>query len=354
MRRSPRCARVGSSSSGSNAIARLGNAASGADARRERGVDVGLMVEGQNGLTWERWRHILALAERLGLPSVHRSDHYFIRSPQDSLEAYLSFAVAAVETQRIRFGPLVSPITFRHPVDLARMAAQLDVLSSGRFRMGLGAGWHEPEHIAYGLPFPPVRERLDRLEEALGLVRALWTESAATIEGRYYQLDAANLLPKPPAGRPRLTIGGAGERRTLRLVAEHADEWNCVMLAPEAYGEKAAALARHCADVGRDPATIRRSMMIFGAVGATEADVARALRLIAPMFGLPADAPPAVIRERATSRGALVGTTNEVAETLSRYAALGLAEVQIQHLDFASDEVPTYLAQELAPRVAGL
>ena len=111
-------------------------------------MDIGLMVEGQNGLTWERWRHILALAERLEFPSLFRSDHYFLSpaSQQDSLEAYVSFVAAALETKRLRFGPLVTPITFREPVNVARMAAQIDVLSGGRFVMRLGAGWNEAEH----------------------------------------------------------------------------------------------------------------------------------------------------------------------------------------------------------------
>nr|HRC62967.1 LLM class flavin-dependent oxidoreductase [Dehalococcoidia bacterium] len=165
-------------------------------------MEVGLMVEGQNGLSWERWRHILALAERLGFPSLHRSDHYFIGTQQSSIEAYLSLAVAAVETSRIRFGPLVSPVTFRHPVDVARMGAQLDVLSGGRFKLGLGAGWNEPEHVAYGLPFPGAKERLDRLEEALRLMRALWDEGEATFEGRYYSLSGATMLPRATRGRP--------------------------------------------------------------------------------------------------------------------------------------------------------
>lgn len=314
-------------------------------------MDVGLMVEGQNGLTWERWRHILALAERLGFPSVHRSDHYFIGTQQSSIEAYLSLAVAAVETNRIRFGPLVSPVTFRHPVDVARMAAQLDQLSDGRFKLGLGAGWNEPEHVAYGLPFPAVKERLDRLEEALRLMRALWSEEEVSREGRYYSLHGATMLPRATRGRPWVTIGGAGERRTLRLAAEYADEWNCVALTPDNYRAKRDVLERHCHEVGRDPATIRRSMMIFGAMGATEADVERALGKLPGRVAGPLDAE---LRERLRARGTLVGTTDEVVDQLGRLAEAGVEEVQLQHLDFDSDEGPEFIAAEVAPRVASL
>ncbi|MGE0135038.1 MAG: TIGR03560 family F420-dependent LLM class oxidoreductase [Dehalococcoidia bacterium] len=314
-------------------------------------MDIGLMVEGQNGLTWERWRHIVGLAERLGFPSVHRSDHYFIGTQQSSIEAYLSLAVAAVDTSRIRLGPLVSPVTFRHPVDVARAAAQLDVLSEGRFKLGVGAGWNEPEHRAYGLPFPGAKERLDRLEEALQVMRALWDEDEATFEGRYYSLHGATMLPRATRGRPWVTVGGAGERRTLRLVAQYADEWNCVALTPEAYLAKREVLDRHCAEVGRDPATIRRSMMVFGAMGHSASDVEQALRRLPGRVAGPLDSG---LRDRLRARGMLVGTTDEVIEQLGRLAAAGGEEVQIQHLDFDSDDVPEYLATDIAPRVASL
>jgi F420-dependent oxidoreductase-like protein len=317
-------------------------------------MDIGLMVEGQNGLTWERWRHILSLAERLGMPSVSRSDHYFARAPQDSLEAYLSFAVAAAQTRSLRFGPMVSPVTFRHPADLARMAAQLDLASGGRFTMGVGAGWNEPEHLAYGLPFPSTKERFDRLEEAIQVMRALWSATEPTsFEGRYYQLHDAEMLPRPRDGRPPLLIGGAGERRTLELVARYADEWNCLMLPPEKYAAKVRVLERHCEAEGRDPAAIRRSMMMFGAVGPTEESVFRSLRELGPMLTRREGVTVAELGERARARGAAVGNAEQAAETLGQLGELGVAEVQMQHIFFDEDDVPAYLAEEVAPLLAG-
>ncbi len=153
-------------------------------------MDIGLMVEGQNGLTWERWLHILGLAERLRFPTLFRSDHYFIGLQQNSLEAYLSFAVAARETSNIRLGPLVSPVTFRSPVDVGRMGAQIDLLSGGRFVMGLGAGWNEPEHRAYGIPFPSTKERFDRLDEAIQVINGL-----ARPGQQFYTLEEAAARP---------------------------------------------------------------------------------------------------------------------------------------------------------------
>lgn len=313
-------------------------------------MDIGLMVEGQNGLTWERWRHILALAERLKFPTVFRSDHYFIGPQQDSLEAYLSFVMAASETRNIRFGPLVSPVTFRSPVDIGRMAAQIDLLSGGRFVMGMGAGWNEAEHKAYGILFPPVKERFDRLEEAIQVVKTLWSEGSGSFEGKYYQLAAADCLPKPAGGRPPILIGG-GEKRTLKLVARYASEWNGVNLTPDAYRRKVSVLERHCEAEGRDPATIRRSMMAFAIVGPTEADLDHASRRLMSMWGVPEGTSTAQYREGAKARGLIVGTTDEVVNTLGRLGESGLQEVQFQHFNFDDDAVPEYLASEVAPRV---
>jgi F420-dependent oxidoreductase-like protein len=314
---------------------------------------IGLMVEGQNGLTWERWRHILALAERLRFPSVFRSDHFFIGAQQDSLEAYLSFAVAARETSTIRFGPLVTPVTFRSPVDVGRMAAQLHQLSNGRFTLGLGAGWNEAEHRAYGIPFPPIGERFDRLDEAIRLMRGLWGPGPASFEGRHYRLDGADCIPKPKGGHMPLIIGGGGEKRTLRLVARHADEWNAVNLAPEAYRHKVDVLERHCEAEGRDPGSIARSMMSFGIVGPDQPAIDGATRKVMGMFAPGADMPLDVFRQRSKERGMIVGGTDEVVERLGQMTELGLQEVQFQHFDFDSDDVPEYLAAEVAPQVAG-
>lgn len=324
-------------------------------------MEIGLMVEGQNGLTWERWLHVLALAERLGFPTLFRSDHYFIGPQQDSLEAYVSFAVAARETSRIRFGPLVSPVTFRSPVDVARMAAQVDVLSGGRFVMGLGAGWNEAEHRAYGIPFPAIGERFARLEEAIRLMKLLWNEGPATFEGKYYRVEGANLLPKPARGRPPILIGGSGERKTLRLVAKYADEWNAVNVSPEVYAQKVAILERHCEAVGRDPATIRRSMMTFAVIGPDERTLDRATERMMTMWGA---ARPAMggqpgmslaeYRAALRSRGMIVGGKEEVLEALGRYAEAGLQEVQFQHFLFDDDTVPEFLAAEVVPAAKGL
>jgi F420-dependent oxidoreductase-like protein len=287
---------------------------------------------------------------------VFRSDHYFISqaNQQESLEAYLSFVTAARETERIRFGPLVSPVTFRSPVDVGRMAAQVDALSGGRFVMGMGAGWNEPEHRAYGIPFPSIRERMDRLEEAIHIVRALWNPGPASYDGQHYRVENVDCQPKPArAEGPPILIGGAGEKRTLKLVAKYAAEWNCVGLTPEAYAGKVAALERHCEAEGRDPATIRRSMMVFAIVGPTEPHLDVAAEKVMGVFGAQRGVTPAEYREGAKARGMLVGGVEEIVDRLGKLGDLGLQEVEFQHFDFDSDDVPEFLAGEVAPKLRG-
>src|SRR5439155_4654019 len=150
---------------------------------------IGVMIEGQEGLTWERWFRIAERVESLGLDSLWRSDHFFSLSghpERPALECWTSLTALAQRTQRIRFGPLVSPITFRHPALLARMAAAVDGLSDGRLVLGVGAGWNEAEHAAYGITLPPLKERFDRLEEGIAVIKALWTGGPVDLDGRYY------------------------------------------------------------------------------------------------------------------------------------------------------------------------
>lgn len=317
-------------------------------------MDVGLMVEGQEGLTWERWSHIVALAERLGFRSLYRSDHYFVVTPRAELDAFLSMVIAAQESQRLRFGIAVTPVMFRRPVDVGRMAAQIDVLSHGRFVLGLGAGWYEPEHRAFGVPFPPTAERFDRLDEAITLMRTLWTADSATYHGEYYKLEGARLVPQPPPGRPEIMIGGGGEKRTLRIVAKYADEWNYYNMTPDAYRAKRAVLERHCAAVRRDPARIQHSMMVFALIGPTPAAMDAATQRVMEIFPPPHTMSLPEYREWAKTQGMVAGRTEEAVDQIGRLADLGLHEIQFQHYHFDKDDVPAYLAAEILPKVASL
>ncbi len=315
---------------------------------------IGLMVEGQNGLTWDRWIHILRTAERLGLASVFRSDHYFIGQHKSSLDAYLTFAIAARETSRIRFGPLVTPMTFRSPVDIGRMAAQVNVLSDGRFLLGVGTGWHGPEHTAYGIPFPSMRERYERLEEGINVIKTLWGPGPASFSGKHFSVTDVDCLPKPVYGaQTPLLIGGSGEKKTLPLVAKYADEWNCVNMPEELYRHKTEVLAGYCEDGGRDPSGVRRSMMTFGLIAGDSRSLDRITRYHMDMSG--ATGSPAAYREqKAAENNWVCGLTSEVVDRLGTFAEIGLEEVQFQVFNFDADEVPAYYASEIAPRVANL
>ncbi len=214
------------------------------------------------GTTWDTvqtlWRH----AEASGWDTVCVTDHFMPNTPDrigDVLECWTTLAALAPMVPRLRVGSIVLGNTYRHPAVVAKMAATLDIVTGGRLLLGLGAGWQENEHVAYGIPFPPVRERLDRLEEACQVIKLLWTQSRTTFAGRYYRLSDAPLMPKPvQQPHPELMIGGGGEKVTLRIVARHADHWN-VWGGPETLRRKGRVLEEHCAAVGRDPGQIRRS-----------------------------------------------------------------------------------------------
>lgn len=316
-------------------------------------MDLGVMIEGQEDLTWDRWRSVVRATEDLGFESLWRSDHFFSlmgdRS-QEALETFVSLVHAAEATRRIRLGTLVCSVTFRHPALLARMAAQVDVLSGGRFILGAGAGWNVPEHEAFGLPFPPIGERMDRLDESIRVMRALWAGGPATFAGRHYQLKDALCYPKPAQSPMPLVVGGGGEKRTLRIVAEHAQEWNCVGVNLEGYLHKREVLAAHCAAVGRDPASIRHSMMCGYVIGRDEAGVLDHMRRIMAgkrMFGDDPERAMAMLR----GAGWLIGTPAQIVEELGRREEAGLTRVMLQHLAIDAHDTLELVASEVLPQV---
>ncbi|MHB8578177.1 MAG: LLM class F420-dependent oxidoreductase, partial [Dehalococcoidia bacterium] len=210
-----------------------------------------------------RWEDTLAIcrhAASTGWDGLWFSDHFMPNTPAATgpvHESWMTLAALAAAVPRVRIGTLVSGNTYRHPAVLAKMAAEIDQISGGRFVLGLGAGWQENEHAAYGLPFPSIAERLRRLDEACQVIIGLFTNARTTFAGRYYQLQDAPLEPKPVQSPLPLFIGGGGEKKTLRIVAKYANEWN-VWGTPETLRQKIAVLDQHCAAVGRPPAEVRR------------------------------------------------------------------------------------------------
>lgn len=226
-------------------------------------AQIGLMVEGQMGLNWTRWRRVLDMAERAGYQCVFRSDHFTnAEAPDlDSLELFTSLTFAATHTTRIEFGSLVAPVTFRHPMMTLRQATAIDELSNGRLILGLGAGWQAREHEHYGIPFGTFTSRFRTLTDALEIgARLLGSDAPVTYSGEMLSVKDAVLLPRPRRKLPIL-IGGNGPRRSLPLAALYADEWNGVFIGVDDYHERNVRLTELLQARGRDPASVKRSFM---------------------------------------------------------------------------------------------
>src|SRR5437016_11071616 len=229
--------------------------------RKENYMRFGIFTS-MGGQTWpgvlDLWRHLEA--SRWDIACV--TDHFMPNTKEREgamLESWSTLSALAALVPRMRVGTIVLGNTYRHPAVVAKMAAQVDIISGGRLLLGLGAGWQQNEHDAYGIPFYTMRERLERLDEACQVIRSLWTERRTTFEGRHYQLSDAPLDPKPvQTPHPELMIGGGGERVTLRIVAKHADHWHCSG-GPRALARKGKILDDHCAALGRDPKSLKRS-----------------------------------------------------------------------------------------------
>src|SRR5437879_13130587 len=214
------------------------------------------MLEGQEGLSWERWRRICADVERLGFASLRRSDHLISlmgpgTSERDCIECWESLALAAEWTKKIEFGPMVSPMTFRIPGVLAKIAASVDALSGGRLILGVGAGWNQNEHSVFGIPFLTERERFERLEAGIKTMRDIWSKTN----------------PRPARNTIPLLMGGKGLKNTIPLVAREATEWNLSRLDADMFRDRRDALDQCCREIGRAPTTIHRSVMTSYIIG---------------------------------------------------------------------------------------
>lgn len=319
-------------------------------------MQLGVMIEGQEGLTWEGWRQIMACVEALGFESLWRSDHFLslVDSTRESLETWVALTLTAAETTRLRFGPLVCPITFRHPALLARMAAAVDALSGGRLVLGLGAGWNAQEHQAFGLPFPSLKERMDRLEEGLEVIRALLGNEPAQFAGRYYQLAGPNPRPKP-VQRPRLPIliGTTGMRRMLRVVARYADEWDVPgIITPAAYRLRRERLTAYCREIKRDPAEIRRCVSTAFLIGRNDTELRRRIAAMQRLMPHLASLDASAVLDTLQKEEWLIGTPTQIVAALQALADEGVQRVMLQHNDQEDFEVLELIAHEVMPAVA--
>lgn len=286
-------------------------------------MDIAIMIEGQQGLTWRRWQRLCAAVEQLGFAGIYRSDHFTDPEPpaQDSLELWVSLTWAASHTRRIDFGPLVAPVSFRDPIMMARMAAQIDDLSGGRLELGLGAGWNVREHTMFGYPLLETPERFARFTEALDVTaRLLKGDGPQHYAGQYYKLRDAQLLPRPArrAGPP-LVVGGNGPRRTLPLAARYADQWNGVYLTAARFAALNATLDGLLDAAARPRTAVKRTLM----TGLTFGQSPGAVR-----ERLPAGQSVDALRER----GVVVGTPDELGPQLATLRAAGVQRLMLQWL----------------------
>lgn len=303
-------------------------------------LDVAIMVEGQNGLNWERWQRLATAVEESGFVGLYRSDHYTNANPPDldSLELWVSLTWLASHTSRIEFGPLVSPVSFRQPTMTARMASAVDNLSNGRLTLGLGAGWQEREHAHYGWDLLDIKPRFDRFAEALEIIsHLLHSEEPLNFKGEYYQLQEAVLLPRPQrAGGPPLLIGGNGPQLTLPLAAQYAAEWNAVLIGPEEFMEKNVRLDELLEENGRSPAEVRRSLMTRVEIGDQAALTKKfSQRSI----------------DELRQRGMVLGTATQIVDSLGTWAEAGLQRIMLQWLDLDDMAGLETLAKEVLPQL---
>jgi F420-dependent oxidoreductase-like protein len=304
-------------------------------------------TEPQQGADYATLRRVAQTAEQCGYDAFFRSDHYLSMGDGDGLpgptDAWATLAALAVETTRIRLGTLMTPVTFRLPGPLAITVAQVDQMSGGRVELGLGTGWFDAEHTAYGIPFPPVGERFGLLEEQLAIITGLWTTPVGKkfgYEGSHYQVADSPALPKPAQQpRPPVLIGGAGPRRTPRLAAAYADEYNVPF---SGVADSAAAFGRvreACAAAGRDGASMRYSVAHTVCCGRDDAE----LRRRADAIGRPLDD----LREHGVA-----GTPAQVVDVIGRFAEIGAERFYAQFLDLSDLDHIELIAAEVMPQLA--
>ena len=312
-------------------------------------MDLRIFTEPQQGATYDDLLAVAQVAERLGFSAFFRSDHYLVMGPSDGLpgptDAWITLAGIARETTTIRLGTLMTAGTFRLPGPLAITVAQVDAMSGGRVELGIGTGWYDAEHTAYGIPFPSLGERFERFEEQLAIIAGLWsTPTGATysFDGSHYTLADSPALPKPvQRPHPPIIIGGGGAKRTPRLAATYASEFNLGFASPEDSAGNFDVVRNACRAQDRDPESLELSVAQIVCCGTSDADLNRR----AAAIGREVD--------ELRTHG-LCGTPDEVVDKLRRFAAVGTSRAYLQVLDVSDLDHLTLLGEEVLPQVVGL
>ncbi len=310
------------------------------------------MIEGQEGVTWEDWVRLARLTERHGLEGLFRSDHYtaIIRPQAGALDAWATLAGLAAVTERIRLGTLVSPSTFRHPSVLARMAVTVDHISGGRVDVGMGAGWYEREHLEHGFPFLDAKQRFALFAEQVEVVVSSWTTDAFDHSGPSYELREQTALPRPvQKPHPPLVLGGTVMPRFAALAARFADEVNTLGAPNDELRERKERLDHACREAGRDPGTLRFSVMTACFVGSDRGELLERIGTFLSVRGGAAGAEEMLEERRETW---LAGTGAEVAARIRDLEALGVDRVMLQHLNHSDDDMVALIGDQLMPALA--
>jgi F420-dependent oxidoreductase-like protein len=316
-------------------------------------VEIDLMIEGQEDVTWEDWLALAAACEEHGVGTMFRSDHYLSvddRRERGSLDAWATIAALAAVTEKLRLGTMVSPATFRHPAVLAKMAVTADHVSGGRVEVGIGAGWWEREHEVYGFELPPIGPRLDALEEQMQVVLGHWGPGPFDFDGTYFSARELDALPKPvQRPRPPLILGGRGGNRSLRLAARYADEYNTVMSTAEEVRDIRARLDAACEAEGRDPADLPLSMMTGWLVGADGDELRDRAARLSEWKGEDGDGEAYLASLPQTT---INGTVPEAVEQLRGLEEAGLTRLMGQHLLHRDLDAVALMGREVAPELA--
>ena len=291
-------------------------------------MDLCLMIEGQEGVTWPQWRALAAACEEHGIPALFRSDHYLNLDGQHpergSLDAWGTINALAALTTTLRLGTLVSPASFRHPSVLAKLVVTADHVSGGRIDLGIGAGWHDGEHAAYGFPFASTSVRMDVLEEQLEVLTGTWSSDDFSFDGEHYVLSHLDAQPNPvQQPHPPVIMGGSGGPRSAALAARFADEYNTPFPSLEEIRERRARIDEAFERAGRAP--IPFSIMAGTVLGADAADLEDRARRVAEITGMDRDT---LLRD--PPRGWIVGTVEQAAEQYAQLRDAGLTRVMCQ------------------------
>ncbi len=309
-------------------------------------MDLRIFTEPQQGASYDQLLAVARTTEDCGYDAFFRSDHFLAMGDTDGLpgpsDSWVTLGGLARETSRIRLGTLVTAATFRFPGVLAIQVAQVDQMSGGRVELGIGAGWFEAEHAAYGIAFPPLGERFDRLEEQLAVITGLWSTPVGerfSYPGRHYPVSDSPGLPKPAQEPVPIIMGGGGKKRTPALAARYAAEFNLPFVTQQAQSEQFGRVRQACADAGRDPSTMTFSTALVVCAGRDDAEVARRAAAIGRTVG-------------ELKENGLAGTPGEIVDKIGTYVEAGTQRLYLQVLDLSDLAHIEFVAAEVAPQLA--